>query len=149
MLSLLAGDCRVTCYTTGHDSEGTLSNVKLCAPIEGEEEVFKAYYSAKINLNHTLTSIETGIPLRVFDIMGVGGFVLCNDQEECHELFRVDKELVTFSDFDEMQEKVRYYLNHEEQRIRIGIAGYQRVRDCYTYPIAMKTMIDTIEKETA
>ena len=149
MLSVLANCCGVTCYTTGQDIDGTLSDVKICAPIEGEEEVFKAYYSAKINLNHTLTSIETGIPLRVFDILGVGGFVLCNDQEECHELFEVDRELVTFSNFDEMKEKVLYYLGHEEQRIRIGIAGYQRVRDCYTYPIAMKTMLETIEKETA
>lgn len=147
MLSLLSEECRVSCYTTGQDNDGTLSRVEIHAPIEGEEEVFKAYYSAKINLNHTLTSIETGIPLRVFDIMGVGGFVLCNDQEECHELFQVDKELVTFSDFDEMQEKARYYLRHEEQRIRIGIAGYERVRNCYTYPIAMKTMLDTVGKE--
>lgn len=149
MLSILAECCDVTCYTTGQDPDGSLSDAKICAPIEGEEEVFKAYYSAKINLNHTLTSIETGIPQRVFDILGVGGFVLCNDQEECHELFEVDKELVTFSDFDEMKEKTLYYLGHEEQRIRIGIAGYQRVRDCYTYPIAMKTMLETIEKETA
>ena len=147
MLSLLSDFCRVTCYTTGQDNDGALSQVQLCPPIEGEEEVFKAYYSAKINLNHTLTSIETGIPLRVFDIMGVGGFVLCNDQEECHELFHVDKELVTFTDFDEMQDKARYYLSHEEQRIRIGIAGYERVRDNYTYPIAMRTMLDTVEKE--
>ncbi len=147
MLSLLSGDCRVSCYTTGRDIDGTLSRAAIHPPIEGEEEVFKAYYSAKINLNHTLTSIETGIPLRVFDILGVGGFVLCNDQEECHELFRVDKEMVTFSDFDEMREKARFYLNHEEQRIRIGIAGYERVRDCYTYPVAMKSMLDTIEKK--
>lgn len=146
MLSLLSGDCRVSCYTTGRDNDGTLSRVAIHAPIEGEEEVFKAYYSAKINLNHTLTSIETGIPLRVFDILGVGGFVLCNDQGECHELFQVDKEIVTFSDFDEMLEKAHFYLKHDEQRIRIGIAGYERVRDCYTYPIAMKSMLDTIEK---
>ena len=149
MLSLLAECCGVTCYTTGHDPDGTLFRVKICAPIEGEEEVFKAYYSAKINLNHTLTSIETGIPLRVFDIMGVGGFVLCNDQEECHELFEVDRELVTFSDFDEMKEKTLYYLGHEEQRIRIGIAGYEKVRDSYTYPIAMKKMLETIGRESA
>lgn len=149
MLSLLSGICRVTCYTTGTDSDGLLSQVIIHPPIEGEEEVFKAYYSAKINLNHTLTSIETGIPLRVFDIMGVGGFVLCNEQEECHELFKVDKELVTFSDFDEMKEKTMYYLAHEEKRIRIGIAGYERVRGSYTYPIAIQKLLETIWKAVA
>ncbi len=149
MLQRLSKQYEVTCYSAGTDPEGALSEVRFRPPIEGEEEVFKAYYSAKINLNHTLTSIETGVPLRVFDILGVGGFVLSNDQEELHELFEVDKELVTFSSFEEMEEKAAFYLRHDDLRIRIGIAGYERVRDCYTYPIAMKTMLDTVEKEIA
>ena len=81
--------------------------------------------------------------------MGVGGFVLCNDQEECHELFEVDKELVTFSDFDEMKEKALFYLAHEEKRICIGIAGYERVRGSYTYPIAIQKLLETIRKAVA
>lgn len=145
ILSLLSRQCEVRCYTTGTPDERLL-RVHFLPPIEGEEEVFKAYYSAKINLNHTLTSIETGIPLRVFDILGVGGFVLSNDQEEFHELFEVDKELVTFSDFDEMLGKADYYLRHEELRVRIGVAGYEKVRACYTYPIAMKKMLEEVEK---
>ena len=149
MLRRLSEHHEVTCYSTGSDPDGVLCHVHFKPPIEGEEEVFKAYYSAKINLNHTLTSIESGIPLRVFDILGVGGFVLSNDQEEMHELFEVDKELVTFSDFEEMEEKASFYLRHDELRVRIGIAGYERVRDSYTYPLVMKKILSFVEKDLA
>ena len=34
---------------------------------------------------------------------------------------------------DELLEKVDYYLSHEEQRIRIAMNGYQKVRKYHTY----------------
>lgn len=41
--------------------------------------VFK---TSKINLNISLRSIKSGIPLRAFDIMGAGGFLLTNFQAD-------------------------------------------------------------------
>ncbi len=48
---------------------------------------FKVFYSSKININMTLRSIESGVPLRIIDIMSIGGFVMSNNQEEIPELF--------------------------------------------------------------
>jgi len=45
------------------------------------------YANSKINLNISLRSIQTGIPLRAFDIMGCGGFLLTNFQEDYLEYF--------------------------------------------------------------
>lgn len=41
--------------------------------------VFK---QSKINLNITLRSIQSGMPLRAWDIMGAGGFLLSNYQAD-------------------------------------------------------------------
>ena len=96
-------------------------------------ETSKVYYAGRINLNITLRSIENGVPLRVFEIMSVGGFVLSNWQEGITELFEEGKEIVTFKTPEEMIEKADYYLSHDEERMRIGINAYQKVKKCYTF----------------
>lgn len=145
ILNALALNYNVTLYTGSDTSD--LQNVNVRGRISYLEEMPKVFYLSKINLNITMRSIETGIPQRVFDIMGVGGFVLSNYQEEIAEYFEPDKEIVLFHDVNELIEKVDYYLAHEEERIRIAINGYKKVRDCYNTVNAVKKMLEEAEKE--
>lgn len=96
------------------------------------EELPKAYYFSKINMNITLPSITSGVPLRVFDIMGVGGFTLTNYQPELDDLFKVGVNIEAYHSFDEMDEKVAYYLSHEKARQQIAINGYEHIKKNYT-----------------
>ncbi|MCM1252802.1 MAG: glycosyltransferase [Clostridium sp.] len=105
---------------------------------------YKVYYASKINLNITLRSIESGVPLRIFDIMSVGGFALSNWQEELAELFEEDKEIVLFKTPEEMIEKIDYYLAHEEERVKISINGYQKVKNCYSYEQQLNKLISVL-----
>lgn len=145
ILNVLAVNHNVTLYTSSDTSD--LQNVNVKGRIGYQEEMPKVFYLSKINLNITMRSIETGIPQRVFDIMGVGGFVMSNYQEELAEYFESDKEIVLFHDVDELIEKVDYYLAHEEERIRIAINGYKKVRDCYNTVNAVKKMLEEVGKE--
>ena len=111
------------------------------------EGAYKVFYASKINLNITLRSIESGVPQRIFDIMSVGGFVLSNWQEEMPELFEEDKEIVLFKTPEEMLEKIDYYLSHEEERIRIGINGYQKVKNCYSCEHQLNKLISVLFPE--
>lgn len=105
-------------------------------------DALKVFYSSRVNLNITIPSIESGVPLRIYDIMGVGGFVMSNNQSEAHELFVPDREIVLFSCMDELEEKAAYYLLHDKQRTRIAMSGYQRVLKDYNIPNAVKRMVD-------
>ena len=96
------------------------------------EELPKAYKFSRINMNITIPGITSGVPLRVFDIMGMGGFALTNYQPEVEELFSPGKDIEVYHDFDEMEEKVRYYLGHEGERIRIARAGGETIARNYT-----------------
>lgn len=91
-------------------------------------EMPKVFHLSRINLNITSRSIESGIPLRVWDIMAVGGFCLTNYQPELEEYFEIGKDLEVYHDLQELEEKIRYYLAHEDQRMRIALHGYQTVR---------------------
>lgn len=131
LMELLAERYDINLYTRA--IEQVPEGIKRFPEVSAGSEALKVFYSSKINLNITLRSIETGIPARVFDVMSVGGFVLSNWQEEIPELFEEDKEIVTFKTPEELIEKADYYLKHDSERIRIGINGYKRVKENYTY----------------
>jgi spore maturation protein CgeB len=132
-------------YTSDDDIE--IPGVKSLPKVEYGEELPKLYYMSKINLNCTLHSIESGIPQRVFDVLAAGGFLLTNYQPELEELFTIGRDLVVYHDFDEMEEKVDYYLHHEKERVRISINGYQKVKERYTYEIQLKKIMNIMERD--
>lgn len=91
------------------------------------------FAGSRINLNLSLRSIHSGIPLRVLDIMACGGFVLSNWQPEIAEYFVEGKEIVTFQSMEECKEKMDYYLKYEQKRQKIAEAGQKKVREKFDY----------------
>lgn len=86
------------------------------------------FHESKINLNITLRTIESGIPLRALDIMASGGFLLSNYQPELEEWFIDKEELVLFTSREDCLEKIEYYLKHDEERTRIAKRGQEKVK---------------------
>ncbi len=118
---------------------------KILGPVEDmSDELFRIYAAARINLNISMRSIETGVPQRVYDIMSVGGCVFSNYQQEAVELFEPDREIVVFRNIEEFVEKADYYIKHEEKRLELGARAYIRVRDQYNYANAVRNMISKL-----
>jgi spore maturation protein CgeB len=111
-------------------------------PLSYTEELPKAYYLSKINMNITLHTITQGLPLRIFDIMGVGGFVLSNYQPAIDDLFEIGKEIEVYHDLDEMEDKVRFYLSHDSSRQLIAINGYKAVKENYDNTVLIRKMLE-------
>lgn len=108
------------------------------------DELYKTYAAAKINLNITMRSIESGVPQRVFDIMSIGGCVISNYQREAEELFEPDKEIVMYKSMEELMEKLDYYLSHEKDRLSLCVRGHKRVRECYSYPKSLRNILKRV-----
>ena len=130
-------------FYTG-EKKVSIPGITPLPPIDYMEELPKLYKLSRINMNITLHSITEGIPLRVFDIMGAGGFVLSNYQPAIEEEFEIDKEIVVYRDFDEMEDKVRYYLSHEEERQKIASSGYKAVSERFNNEKQIKCMIEKV-----
>ena len=107
-------------------------------------EMPKIFRLSKINLNFTSKPIRTGIPLRLWDILGAGGFVLTNYQSEIPEYFEVGKDLDIFASEEELVEKIRYYLEHEEERKEIAQNGYQKAKEKYSLELRVKQILQTV-----
>lgn len=96
-------------------------------------EMPKIFHASKINLNMTMRPIETGLSLRVWDILGCGGFLLTNYQAEIEEYFTIGRDLEVYDSMVELTDKVNYYLAHEDERVEIAIRGYEKTAAFHTY----------------
>ncbi len=102
------------------------------------------FHQSRINLNMTIRPIQTGLSLRVFDILGCGGFLLTNYQQELGELYEIGKDVEVFTSKEELAEKAAYYLTHEEERQKIARSGYEKTRALHTYETRISQMIRMI-----
>lgn len=91
------------------------------------------YKTAGINLNITLRSILSGIPLRAFEIMGAGGFLLTNYQADFMDFFVPDEDFVFYENKRDLMDKISYYLKHETERAQIAENGFKRIAAQHTY----------------
>lgn len=102
------------------------------------------YKSAKINLNITLRSITSGIPLRAFEILGSEGFLLSNYQADFDDCYTCGEDYVYFESPDDMMEKIEYYLTHEKERSEIKENGYHKTLLCHTYSKRVEQIISIL-----
>lgn len=86
-----------------------------------------------INLNLTIPSIETGMPLRILDVLGAGGFLITNHQLEIDEHFKIGHDIEVFHDLDELNDKVSYYLKHPDIVADIAHNGHEIVSSKFSF----------------
>lgn len=115
--------------------------IRYCGSVDYWSEMPKVFRASKINLNFTIPNIKSGIPLRVWDVLGSGGFLLTNYQAELPYFFEEGKDLVCFDGVEDLREKVGYYLEHEEKRRAIAESGYRKVKETHLYIERIRTML--------
>lgn len=97
-----------------------------------ETEMPVIFNKSAINLNFTLRSIHSGIPLRVLDILACQGFCISNYQADIADAFS-DKEIVLFDSSEDLLSKVEYFMINPDKRNHIAIAGKQKIEHYFTY----------------
>jgi len=121
-----------------------LPNVHYKGTVGYMGEMPKVFAASKINLNFTIRNIRTGLPLRIWDVLGAGGFLLTNFQPELLSFFENEKDLVFYDSLDDMQKKAEYYLSHEEERIEIAKNGHEKVKKLHSYENRVQQILKTI-----
>lgn len=143
IMQLLGERYSVNLYTT---EPTNIRGVRNCGVADYNTVAPLVFANSKINLNISLRSIHTGIPLRAFDIMACGGFMISNFQEDFLEYFEPDEDVVFYTSYEELLDKVEYYLNHEEERSRIAENAQQKVEAEHTFLQRAETMLSFVEE---
>lgn len=129
-------------YTYG-DIE--LGKVKNCGKIDYNEEMPYLFRLSKVNLNISLRSIKNGIPLRAMDILGCGGFLLTNFQEDFLRHFEDGKHFVSYTSLQDALEKCDYYIEHDELRQQIADNAKEIMSKEHTFEIRLQQMLNHIQ----
>lgn len=103
------------------------------------------FHYSKINIHITSRSIPSGIPLRVLDVLACGGFLLSNYQPELAEYFIDGEDIVMYNNMQDLYEKIAYYLDHEEDRVRIARAGHEKVKKYFSYSHQLGILKEILE----
>lgn len=127
-----------------HDGDFSLPNVINHGPVDNYREMPLVFRRSKINLNISLRSILSGIPQRAFDIMGSGGFLLSNYQNDFPDYFTPGKHFDFYESRADLLNKIAYYLFHEEERRQIARNGHDQVAAAHTYRHRVREMLDAI-----
>ncbi len=130
-LALLQNRCRVDLYSKDMDTR--LSNVNNRGYADYYTQMPEVFKTSRINLNISLSIIQSGIPLRVLDVLGSRGFLITNFQPELQEYFIDGKDIVIYYDIEDMISKVRYYLEHEDERLKICDSGYKKAKELFSF----------------
>lgn len=133
----------VSIYTNSNTHD--LVKIDYRGSVDYWTQMPKVFYGSRINLNFTIPNIKSGIPLRVWDVLGAGGFMITNYQPELEMYFELDKDLVVFESRQELTEKVSFYLKHEELRQQIAKSGHEKVKINHSYIIRIKRLLKQLQ----
>ena len=129
---------------TWKTKEHTIPNATYMGPVDYYDEMPYVFANSKINLNITLRSIKSGIPLRAMDIMGAGGFLLTNFQSDFLDYFVPGEDFVYYDSQEDLLNKIDYFLSHEKERKEIAQNGQERIRNEHNYVVFFEKIFDII-----
>ena len=115
-----------------------------------ENDMPKIYHNSKIVINSWVNGgidNKCGYPCkgyynwRLFEAIGSGAFLLSEFQEDDEDWpFKDGEHLATWSTHDEMVDKAKYYLEHEDERRKIAMNGYKLAQEKFTWKKSLKTI---------
>lgn len=138
LLEAVAAEHRVDLFS--HTKDFSVSGLCNHGAVGYVYEMPLVFKQSRINLNITMRSIKSGIPLRAFDIMGAGGFLLSDHRRGFLDHFVPGEDFICYENKEDLLLKVDYYLAHDDERMAIAKNGHDKVAAGHTYRHRIREM---------
>ena len=110
-------------------------------------EMFKVLAKTKISFNRHINIAENNANnMRLYEATGMGSLLLTDQKDNLKDLFKIDKEIVTYSCKEEALEKYNYLVNNPIKTSEIAAAGQARTLKDHTYENRMKELLLILKK---
>lgn len=96
-------------------------------------EMLQILSAAHISLNVHGNFMRYGGNMRLFELAGISTFQIVDERPGVATWFNVGQHMVTFSDTEDLQQKVAYYLAHPDERDDIAAAARAHALQHHTY----------------
>ncbi|HZK60426.1 MAG TPA: glycosyltransferase [Anaerovoracaceae bacterium] len=134
------GNTRIDTYST--------SLLKHKNPPVYGTDMFNLFLNSKIVLNfHIGVAGDYAGNMRMFEVTGVGSCLLTDNKKNMNELFDVDSEVVAYDNPDDCVAKVKWLLDHEEERKKIALAGQQKTLKYHSVENRCRSVVEIIQSE--
>ena len=140
LLTAVSKTRKVDVFTKYRDF--SLPNLHNRGPVDYYKEMPLVFKQSRINLNISRRGLKSGIPLRAFDIMGSGGFLLSNFQADFLEHFVPEEDFVYYESKEDLVQRAAYYLDHDKERQEIAENGHNKVAAAHTYRHRVREMLN-------
>jgi spore maturation protein CgeB len=110
-----------------------------------KEEKSYHFGSSFACINSTAMSEGNSLNCRTFEIAGSGALQIMEYREALRDCFEPEKEIVTWSSFDELIDKISYYRNNPQRAMEVRQAAYNRALKEHTYQHRLSNIINTFE----
>lgn len=108
------------------------------------EQIVETYQKSKIGVNIHMSYGPSN--LRMYELPANGVMQICDCPEGLDEIYAIGKEVVAYRSIDEMISLIRYYLQHEQERKKIALAGYHRTMKEYTRLATFRSAVEKIRQ---
>lgn len=148
LLEYLCSNLEVKVWGTGFDGLSPRSPILACyLGSAWGVEMYEILHSSKITVdNHERISGPYANNMRLYEATGVGTLLITDWKVNLHEMFEPGKEVITYRSPEECTELIRYYLEHDDERKAIALAGQSRVLREHTYYHRMQELMDIVHK---
>ena len=139
LLTAITNDHTLDLFT--HDKNLSMPNLRNHGTVDYYSQMPLVFKQSRINLNISLRSIKSGIPLRAFDIMGSGGFLLTNYQADFLDNFTPGEDFECYESKEDLLQKITYYLENDSARAAIAQNGHDKIAAAHTYRHRVREML--------
>lgn len=110
-------------------------------------DMYRILAQSRIALNrHINVAEDYANNMRLYEATGVGTLLITDMKRNLNDLFEVGKEIVAYHDAQECIKLLKYYLEHEDERLAIAKAGQQRTLREHTYYQRMQELVGILER---
>jgi spore maturation protein CgeB len=135
----VAGLKRNLYFNVKYGAPGWVSKVRF-------QDYVPLYRRSKIGINvHNRGDYTVG-SYRLFDLPANGVMQISDGGRHLGAFFSVGEEVIAYRDADELIERVRYYLAHDEERVAIARRGYRRVMIQHRIRDRFRELAELIER---
>ena len=107
-------------------------------------EVNLIYNQSWININVYHPQSKEGLNPRTFEIAGSGNFQLMEEKSSLRLFFDKD-EIITYSDLDEVKEKISYFLRQKKEILEISKKAYNKAIQKHTFKHRAKYILEMLK----
>lgn len=109
-------------------------------------DMHNTFYKSKIVLNHHGDIAPYANNVRLYEATGVGSLLLTDWKVNLQDLFDDKKEVIAYHSVEECAEFIHHFLEYEQERETIALAGQKRTLGEHTYFHRMEELVEIVQR---